>query len=314
MHKFLSIVNHRDFVLSLSVVVGLLLGENSRFLADISLYTLMLAMVAATIKFSFKAWKNPSNLFKPLAGSFLLHYVIYGIVTLTIAWLLFYNTGREAIWIGFVIIAASPPGPAVIPFSAMLNGDNNYSTTGLFGMYMLAMIITPAILFVFIGTSLISPYMIFLILIQLIIIPLIISRFLRHPKILSHAQKASGTLIKWLFFLVITPIVGMNRSVLFNEPAILAIIALVLFTTMFLLGFLYNILAVKAGFKKPVIISSTFMLTIKSAAFAAVVSFRFFADEPVVAMPAAVLSVFLILFAIFYSLFVKYILNKILKQ
>ncbi len=314
MQKVISIINHRDFVLSLAIVVGLILGETTKFLADISMYTLMVAMIAATINFSFKPWKDTSNLFKPLAGSFLLIYVLNGAVTLFLAWLFFKMSGMEFLWIGFVIVAAAPPGPAVVPFSTMLKGDNNYATTGLFGMYLLAMVVTPAILFVFIGTALISPLMIFWIMVQLIIIPVIVSRFLRHPKVLPQAQKVSRTAIKWLFFLVITPIVGMNRSVFFEEPGTLLTTALVLFITMFVLGVLYNLIVIKAGFKKPIIVSSTFMLTIKSAAFAAVVAFRFFGDEPVVAMPGAVLSVFLVLFAVFYSFFVKYVVDKMIDR
>lgn len=310
MHKVLKTLNHRDFVLSLSVVVGLLLGETTSFLADISLYTLMAAMVASTISFTFKTWKNPLNIIKPIGFSFLLSYVLYGSVTLGAAWLLFHNTGMDALWAGFVLLVAAPPGPAVIPFSAMLNGDNNFSTTGLFGLYLLAMLLTPAILFVFLGTSLISPAIIFGIMAKIIIIPVIISRFLRHPKILPYAQKSSGTAIKWLFFLVITPIVGMNRHVFFKEPLTLLLTAAVLIISMFLLGWAYNAVMAKANQPKPFIISSTFMLVIKSAAFSAVVAFNFFSDEPVVAMPAAVLSVFIVLFAVLYSLFVKNVLNK----
>ena len=314
MGKIIKVLDNRDFVLSLSVVVGLIVGESVKFLADISIYTLMLAMVASTINFSFSTWKNPSNLLKPLVGSFLLTYVLFAFFTITLAWLFFYRTGQESLWVGFVIVAAAPPGPAVVPFSSMLNGDNNFSTTGLFGMYILAMVVTPLILFSFVGTTLINPGMIFFIMLQLIIIPLIISRFLRHPKVLPHAQKVSGTLIKWLFFLVIMPIIGMNRSVFFENPSIFLTVALILFVSMFVLAFIYNLIMVKVLPEKSLIISSSFMLTIKSAAFSAVVAFRFFGEEPVVAVPAAVLSIFIILFAIFYSLFVNKRLDKMLKK
>ncbi len=309
MQKTLKVLNHRDFVLSLAVVVGLILGEHSRFLAEISMYTLMAAMVASTISFTFKTWKNPLNVIKPIGYSFLLSYVLYGSVALVAAWLFFYESGMDALWAGFVLLVAAPPGPAVIPFSAMLKGDKNFATTGLFGLYLLAMVLTPGILFIFLGTSLISPAMIFTIMAQIIIIPVILSRFLRHPKVLPYAQKSSGTAIKWLFFLVITPIVGMNRHVFFQEPLILLQTTAVLLISMFILGWAYNIVMVKAKQPRPIIISSTFMLVIKSAAFSAVVAFNFFGDEPVVAMPAAVLSVFIVLFAVSYSLFVKHILK-----
>lgn len=82
---------------------------------------------------------------------------------------------------------------------------------------------------------------------------------------------------------------------------------------MFLLAFFYNYVISKYYNDKGLIISSTFMMTIKSAAFAAVVSLRFFKDDSVVAIPAAVLSLFIILFAITYSYFVNNKLHRFMK-
>jgi len=310
MQKILKIINHRDFVLSLAIIAGLLLGESTYFLSEISLYTLMLAMISSTIDFSFKAWKDPSNIIKPITSSFFVSYILFGGVAIIISWLVFYQQNNMALWAGFVLLAAAPPGPAVIPFSGMLNGDKNYSTAGLFGLYIAAMIITPAILFVFLGTAIVSPYRIFIIMAQLIIVPLIISRFFRHPKVLPHAQKVSGTFTKWMLFLVLTPIVGMNRSTFFDEPYILLVSSLVLAVPVFLLPSIYNIILIRRGTKRDFIISSTFMLTIKSAVFSAVVAFRVFEDDSVVAIPAAVMSVYIVLFAVIYSQFVKHQLKN----
>ncbi len=307
----IKILNHRDFVLTLSLVAGLILGDSIEFLSEISLYLLMLAMVASTVNFSFKSWKNPSNLIKSLAGSLSLNYLLTGILTVTLAWLFFYKSGYESLWVGFIIIVAAPPGPAVVPFTTMLKGDINYSTTGLFGLFLVAIVLTPSILLVFLGTSLISPLMIMQIMLQLIIIPLILSRFLRHPKILPYARRTAGTATKWLFFLIIAPIIGMNREVFFQEPFMVLRIAAVFVITMFLLAAVYNYVMAKITENKALIISSTFVMTIKSAAFAAVLSTRFFEGDPVVAMPAAVLSIFIILFAIVYSFFVNKKLYKI---
>ncbi len=310
----IKILNNRDFVLTFSVVAGLILGDSIEFLSEISLYLLMFAMVASTINFSFKSWRNTSNLIKPLAGSLALNYLLTGLVTVILAWLFFLNTGHNSLWVGFIIIVAAPPGPAVVPFTTMLKGDINYSTTGLFGLYILAIVLTPSIMLAFLGTSLISPLMIMQIMVQLIIIPLIISRFLRHRKTLPYAQKSAGTVTKWLFFLIIAPIIGMNRDVFFQEPYMVLKVAAVFVITMFLLAGAYNYVMAKNNTNKALIISSTFVMTIKSAAFAAVVSTRFFQDDPVVAMPAAVLSIFIILFAILYSLFVNKLLYKMIKK
>jgi len=309
MQKFLSVLNHRDFVLSLALVVGLILGEHTRPLAEISVYTLAFVMVFATTGFSFKSWVPISNALKPLAWSTFLNFIVFGLVLIGLSWLFFSNDpGHKYFpyYVGFILVAAAPPGPSVIPFSTMLNGDNNFSVTGVFGLHFIAMVLTPLILLLFLGDSLIDPLKIFNIMVQLIVIPLIISRFLRHKKILPTIEKHRETVIKWGFFLVVTPIMGMSASVFFSEPGVVLIMSLILLIAMYLLGFLYHIIMDKSGARRSMIISSTFMMTTKSSAFSAVAAFTFFQGEPMIALPSAVVSVFVTLFIIVYSGFLKW--------
>jgi len=309
MQKFLSVLNHRDFVLSLALVVGLILGEHTRPLAEISVYTLAFVMVFATTGFSFKSWVPVSNALKPLVWSTFLNFIIFGLVLIGLSWLFFSNDPGHRYfpyYIGFILVAAAPPGPSVIPFSTMLKGDNNFSVTGVFGLHFIAMLLTPLILFIFLGQSLINPIKIFYIMVQLIIIPLVISRFLRHPKVLPAIEKHRETVIKWGFFLVVTPIMGMSASVFFSEPGVVLIMSLILLIAMYLLGFLYHIIMDKSGARRSMIISSTFMMTTKSSAFSAVAAFTFFRGEPMIALPSAVVSVFVTLFIIVYSGFLKW--------
>jgi len=305
MQKVLNIVNHRDFVLILALVVGFALGEKTRPLAEISVYSLAFVMIFATTGFSFKSWVPVKNALKPFAFSALLNYGLFSMSLIGLSWLFFREDANYNYFIGFVLVAAAPPGPSIIPFSAMLKGDNNFSVTGVFGLHLLAMILTPAILLLFLGQALINPETILRIMVQLIVFPLIISRFLRHPRTLPWVEQYRNFFIKWGFFLVIAPIVGMSAPVFFTEPASVLRISLVLLITMFMMGFLYHVLMDKAGKNRGFIISSTLMMVIKSSAFAAVTAFTFFRGEAMVALPPAVVSVFVTFFIIFYSLFVR---------
>ena len=306
MQKFFTVLNHRDFVLTLALVVGLILGDYTRPLAEISVFTLAIVMVFATTGFSFKNWIPVSNALKPLAWSTLLNFILFGLVLTGLAWLFFPGEHYFKYYIGFVLVAAAPPGPSVIPFAAMLKGDNNFSVTGVFGLHFIAMAFTPLFLLVFLGQSLINPMAIFSIMVQLIVIPLIISRFLRHPRVLPTVEKYRETIIKWGFFLVITPIMGMSSSVFLSEPAIVLLMSAILILAMYVMGFLYHILMARMGAKRGMIISSTLMMTTKSSAFSAVAAFTFFQGEPMVALPSAVVSVFVTLFIIVYSVFLKW--------
>jgi bile acid:Na+ symporter, BASS family len=309
MQKIIRIINHRDVVLSMALITGLLLGEHSRPLAEISVITLALVMVFATTGFSFKSWIPLQNAIQPLVISSLLNFVVFGLALTGFAWLFFSNNPENPYFpyfVGFVLVAAAPPGPSVIPFAAILNGDNNFSVTGVFGLHLIAMLLTPLILLLFLGESLINPQAIFIIMVKLIIIPLIISRFLRHPRLLPSVEKYRETFIKWGFFLVIVPIMGMSSKVFFAEPGPVLIMSLILFITMYVMGFANHILMDKLGMKRPTIISSTLMMTTKSSAFSAVAAFTFFQGEPMIALPSAVVSVFVTLFIIVYPWFLKW--------
>jgi bile acid:Na+ symporter, BASS family len=309
MPKILRIINHRDFVLSMALVTGLLLGEHSRPLAEISVITLALVMVFATTGFSFKSWIPLRNALQPLLLSSLLNFVVFGLALTGFAYLFFSNNPENPYFpyfVGFVLVAAAPPGPSVIPFAAILKGDNNFSVTGVFGLHLIAMLLTPLILLLFLGESLINPKAIFIIMVKLIIIPLIISRFLRHPRLLPSVEKYRDTFIKWGFFMVIVPIMGMSSKVFFAEPGPVLIMSLILFITMYIMGFANHILMDKLGIQRSTIISSTLMMTTKSSAFSAVAAFTFFQGEPMIALPSAVVSVFVTLFIIVYPWFLKW--------
>jgi bile acid:Na+ symporter, BASS family len=306
MQRILSVVNHRDFVLSLALVTGLILGERTRPLAEISIYSLALVMIFATTGFSFKSWVPVRNAMAPLAWSAVLNYVVFSFSIIGLSWLFFRGAETYLYYIGFVLVAAAPPGPSIIPFAAMLRGDNNFSVTGVFGLHILALVLTPVILLVFLGQALINPMVILNIMVQLIVFPLIISRFLRHPRVLPKVNYIRETVIKWGFFLVIAPIVGMSAPVFFSQPISVLKISLVLFVTMFVMGFIYHVIMDRAGKPRGFIISSTLMMVIKSSAFAAVTAFTFFRGEAMVALPPAVVSVFVTLYIIFYSMFVRW--------
>jgi bile acid:Na+ symporter, BASS family len=308
MQKFISIINHRDFVLTLALVVGLLMGEYTRPLAEISVITLALVMVFATTGFSFKSWNPAINAIRPIAVSTLLNFIIFGFLIIVLSWLFFTNDPANPCFpyfVGFVLVAASPPGPSVIPFAAILKGDNNFSVSGVFGLHLIAMLLTPLILLLFLGESLINPTAIFNIMVKLIIIPLIISRFLRHPKVLPTVEKHRESIIKWGFFLVIVPIMGMSSSVFLSQPWMVFYMSVILIIAMYIFGFANHIIMAKMGMRRSVIISSTLMMTTKSSAFSAVAAFSFFRNEPMIALPSAVVSVFVTLFIIVYPWFLK---------
>lgn len=96
----------------------------------------------------------------------------------------------------------------------------------------------------------------------------------------------------------------MSRDVIFSNPRFLWITSLVFVIAMFLLAFIYGKILKSFRTRVSKIVSSTLMMVIKSSAFSAVVAIQFF-DQEIVALPSAVLSVFVTLFIIFYSMYAR---------
>ena len=62
------------------------------------------------------------------------------------------------LWAGFVVVAAIPLGFAVVPLSYILRGNTAFSLIGFVAAYLAALVLTPAIMILFLSglTSLIQ--------------------------------------------------------------------------------------------------------------------------------------------------------------
>jgi len=282
-------------VLVFAIITGLILGDILKPLADISLYTLALVMVISTTGFTLKSWLPVQRALRDIVYSSFLSYFLFGGIVILSSYLIF---GTNEYWVGFVIIAITPPGVAIIPFTSMLKGNIDFSITGVFGAHITAMIIAPITLLLLLGKSAIEPFEIFMVLVKLVIIPLIISRFLRHKKTIGFFDKYRGKLTNWGFYFVIAPIVGLNRDLLFSDWFLVLKILSVFIIGMVVLGFFYQYFIYKQKMLSGKIISTTLLLTIKSSAFAAVTAYTYFGEKA--ALPAAVMSVFVIVYFLIF--------------
>ena len=299
--RFFKVINHRDVVLTLAIITGLLLGDHSRFLGDISVWILALVMVFSTLGFSFRDWIPFQKPGKEIGVALFLNYVVFGGIVIAFAYLLPSGGDFDALRHGLIIIAAAPAGPSIVAFTILLKGDASYSVNGVFGITLAALGVTPLLLFLFLGVSDVTPAMILPLLVKLIIFPIIISRFLRHSKIVNYAKRAQSTVVKWGFFLVIVPTIGLSRDVIFAEPVLVLWMAAIFTIAVYGLGGIYFLIMCKKQNPER-LISGILLTVIKSSAFSAVVALNFFPDA-VTALPSAVLSVFVTTFYITFSQF-----------
>lgn len=288
------VVKHRNFLLLLSLLLGYILGERTKPVADVGVYILAIAMTFSMSAMSFNALKNFSFVLKTFLSSFLLNYLIFGGLMMLMAFLVFRD---DAVFLGFVLLAASPPGPSVIPFSYSLHGDLAYSTVGVFLLHLASVFIAPLIILLFAENYHVSSTTIIWILIKVIVIPFIISRLLRHRRIIKSVDRYRSGVVNWGFFFVVMPILGLSKNVIQTQLSLVLISFIILIVLMLGGGLLYQSLMRKLKFSNAFIGSSNLMYSTKSSAFAAVAAFSVFPPES--SIPAAIHAVLVTLYFIF---------------
>jgi len=293
----LKILLNRNFILVFAVIMGMTLGDYAVHIKKYTIYVLAITMVFSTTGIESKALLPIKKLFKPMFVGTFLNYFVFGIVVLVLAWFIM---PTKALFMGFVVIVAAPPGVAVIPFSGILKGDIEYSILGVFGAFLASIIIAPVIIQFFSDGTSISSWSLFLLMIKLVLIPIIVSRFLLYKPLFKYVAKIRGKVVDWGFAIIIFTAVGMNRSVFFSNPNILILVSIVLLASTFGLGSLFEFFSKKAGINYERNITQVLLLTIKSSGFSVVTAITLFGKEA--AIPSAVLAVIVLLYLLYLSI------------
>lgn len=291
------ILFNRNLVLVGAIVLGIALGGFSTVLKDYNIYILALVMTFSTTGISIKGMLPISKSIRTMGISVMLGYFIFSSVLLTLSWFLIDDT---YLFYGMVIIAASPPGVAVIPFTHILKGDMNYTMIGTLGAYLSSIIMAPLIIAVFSGSSSLDPLQLMLIMVKIIVLPFLISRLLLHKKIYPTVLKIRGRLVDFGFALIIYTAVGLNRSVFFENFEILALISFIFAVSMFGLGSLHGFISKRLNTKKETIVSQNLLLTVKSSGFTASTSMAVFGKDA--AVPSAILAVLVLVYLLYLSI------------
>jgi len=289
----LKIINNRNFILPLSLVLGLLIRDIGSWIKYLTIPALAVVMIASLTQISFKTFFKFRELLKPVLYTILFNYFIFGAVMLVLAWFL---VPDRQLWIGFVILASAPPGVAIAPFAYIIGGDEKFSIIGMVGAYIAAVALIPLAGIIFVGQNFIQPLNLFLIIIELIIAPMIISQILIKFKLDKYISKWRGAIINWGLFIVIFAVIALNREVFFKDFKTLGIISLISVVSVFGLwistGFILKKLRFNERLRKSLILAAT----IKNSGFAAATALALFGEKA--SLPGAILSVFLVIFLI----------------
>lgn len=298
MQSVYAIFRNRNSILVLAVILGLTLGRFAQNVSSLNVLALALSMTFAMTALPFKELLPLKRVIQPLAAGALLNYLLFGLVVVSLAyWLM----PTKALFYGFVVVAATPPGVAIIPFAAILKGDIRYAILGVMGAFFASILLAPAIISVFAGKGGVSPWSLVALMLQLVAIPFFLSRFLRYKPLLKVVEKVRGSIVDWSFAFLIFVAVGLNREVFFSSPEILIKVSFVLIAATFVLGLTYQHIFQLLGGAKERAISHNLLATIKSSGFSVFTSISLFGKQA--AIPSAVLAVVVLVYLLFLSLF-----------
>jgi len=155
----------------------------------------------------------------------------------------------------------------------------------------------------FLGVDFLDPVRLAIILGQLIVIPLILSRILLFTGISRHIERWRGTVVNWSFFLVVFTIIGLNQSVFFGQFDVLIRIAVICFAVTFLLGHAIEFIARGLKVDKKTTISLVLMGTKKNFGLASAIALALFSDRA--SIPGAVCTVFAVLHIVWLGFYLK---------
>ena len=280
----------------LALALGVFLGHGAVWTRPFVLPVLALVMTLSTMAVSSQIFRSPRSLVIPALVGNLMSYLVLTGMLLGIAGLLIEDT---SLWKGFVILAAVPPAIAVIPFSEFLKGNHSYALIGTMGAYLGGLILMPLIALLFIGTSFIDPLKILVVMIELIVIPLVLSRILLWTRADRWIEGIKGTLTNWSFFVVTYTIVGLNRDLILNDPLSLLPVALIAVASTFLLGYLVELAGKVLKIDPKITITLVLLGTLKNYGLAGGVALMIFDKQT--AVPATVSTIFMIVYIAWLS-------------
>jgi BASS family bile acid:Na+ symporter len=274
----------------------LLVGQGASWTEQLVLPALAFVMMLSTSSVTGRLFRSPRALLMPLVGGVAMSYVVLGGLILILSRVLILDTPLR---MGFTILAAVPPAVAVIPFTTFLHGDLTFTLVGTLGCYLGAFLVTPLILLTLLGTS-VDAQGLFITLIELIILPLVLSRILRHPRVASRIATVQGPLTNWSFFVVVYTVVGLNRAVFLSQPQTLLPAIVLAVTVTYALGYLIERVGRLLRIDPQRVTSVVLLGTFKNTGFAAGLALALFGTQS--AIPSTIYTIVMLTHVIFLDL------------
>jgi BASS family bile acid:Na+ symporter len=265
----LSLLRNSSFVFALAAVLGLGYPGPAKWLEPLITPALFLMMLFSMTEIDIRAKGDLRGALTALG----INYLLLSGLILGLSCFLEDESLRQ----GFVVMAAVPPAVAVLPLTKLLDGDVHLSLYAETICYLASLILTPAIILAFTSITSVSFAYIIKIVLFLILLPIIASRFLMKARIDPVPPINLG------FFLVTYTIIGLNSNSIFG---VVPAVALIAFARTFLIGGAVYLVAKLSGVQAQKRVSYILFASFKNLGMAAAISIVLFG--PRAGIPATV--------------------------
>ncbi len=287
------LLKNRNFILALGLASGLAAGQGADYTRLATIPALAVVMTLSTLGFSARQLKDPTHVIKCALWGLLMNYLALSGLLLLVTALLPLG---PAIKDGFVIIAIAPPAVAIIPFSEFLAADRSFSLLATFGGYLGALVVMPLVATAYWGGGLVDPRHLLVIILELIVAPLALSRLILALGWDRRIEPVKGAITNWCFFIVVYTIVGLNREFMLSRPLELLPVAAIGAASTFGLGYIIILLGRLLRARTGRLVSLVLLGTLKNYGLAGGLALAVF--ETSTALPAVVSTTFMVVYVI----------------
>jgi len=259
------------------LLIGLLTGGFPAYAREISQVMLVVATTFALTEISFIGISPRAEIRWFLLALGTSYGVLGGLV------LAFAAVAPEpAIHDGWVLIAAVPPAIAVVPITSYLKGDTRRTLISLAILYLLGLLLVPAITYAFTHQSVPLQDLVFQTAL-LIGLPILVSRPLRRWRKVE-SFRVSAVCVS--FCVLVIAIVGSTRATLLSRTDLLISLAVLSFVRTFALGSGILVVSRALRLRRAEQVAATAFSSFKNLGLTVVLAFSIFGPDAT--LPAVV--------------------------
>jgi predicted permease len=294
-----------NLIFLLALICGIILPQGFPIGNILILPALMVILTITLLRFPRGFLLRPGPLFSASIRSNVMNYLVLGNFIILASIFLIH---KQELWVGMVLIAAMPPSVATIPLGNLLRADKTSVFTGLAGAYLGALLIIPLIGLGFFKYIHLNYWTIILLILELILLPLALSRLAVDKAWDKIIEPYEETIIDYSSFLVFYTIMASSRNLLINWSSDLFVIALIAFVSIFFFAFAIG----KIGnyFHDPENKNTSFLLlgTMKDCGLAGCIALILFNQET--ALPSLIFAIFTFIYMNWLKYKMRHIINK----